>query len=101
PTDAKPLTNTASASSATATDPNAANNTASDSTIVGYGTCTAATFSGPGIFGQYTSLLTTGDFNGDGFVDVAAGQTASSPHPNNVAIFLNVGAGNFSPSPTY
>jgi uncharacterized repeat protein (TIGR01451 family) len=98
PTVAQPVTNSASVS-ATETDPNAANNTASDQAVVSaFAPCGTPTFSGPYkyVAGADANIDTVGDFNHDGNLDIAV----AIPSLNQVALLFGDGSGGFA-APAY
>ena len=87
------VTNTASVVAAQA-DPNAANNSASEPTmVVSSGGCPVPSFSGPQILPTSSAVFNvlSGDLNGDGAVDLVATQT------NTTSVPLGNGAGGFGP----
>jgi hypothetical protein len=91
PTAAQPITNTAMLMS-DASDPNPANNTASDLLVVGqFGPCGVPTFSlnAGDVDGSPVTNVATGDFNNDGQPDVAATEAAFSQ--GGVVLFDNTG----------
>ncbi len=97
PTTAAPISMSA-AVAADQSDSNTANNSATDNAVVAaFGTCAAATFSGPYFSAAGTptiSWLATGDFNGDNTVDAVV-----AAYNHGVLSFLpGNGAGGFGPA---